>query len=398
MPSRTAAQTVADEQILRHAQAAAIHTPQLFTREGWNLFVRRDVVPVDLPDCAPAGTELDAYDPRLVYNSHLRVVRYPAFDDAMLRAAHTFQVNGNKTDGLLDTVIDGPPGTGKSLLLRAIGRALQQRIEKWHTDRIPVVHITTPYDQDKVHWIWEIAGFLGLTSSPTSPHALRDFRRYPDLSVPVTLVLERAKTQIILIDDIQRSTVDALAPVLHYFDYLRSRLGIAVIFCGTGATDIVFAARTRIDRHDEAFHHAALRAGPSAAKAPMTQRADRSLLPVTWLDPLPRKAGEQHTWLKVLKGFENDLRLHHLSEHALSRHAAYLHDRTGGYLKHLAHLICQTAVAAIEDGTEDITLELLTATHVGWNDTHPTPAPGPLQAAASEHGADSHGPAASAEK
>jgi hypothetical protein len=45
--------------------------------------------------------------------------------------------------------------------------------------------------------------------------------------------------------------------------------------------------------------------------------------------------------------------------------AEYLHRRTGGYLKLLSQLICQAAITAIEDGIEDITLELLKDIDVG---------------------------------
>ena len=54
-----------------------------------------------------------------------------------------------------------------------------------------------------------------------------------------------------------------------------------------------------------------------------------------------------------------------LSKDVLTRHAQYLHDRTGGYFLYLSQLICGAAVAAILDGTEDITREHLQAIRIG---------------------------------
>ncbi|MFD9636166.1 hypothetical protein [Streptomyces violascens] len=62
-------------------------------------------------------------------------------------------------------------------------------------------------------------------------------------------------------------------------------------------------------------------------------------------------------------GFEQDLSLYRLDQHALSKHAVELHRRTGGYFKALAHVISTAAVIAIRTGSENITIkELDTAT------------------------------------
>ncbi|MFD4874451.1 hypothetical protein ACFWOB_13900 [Streptomyces sp. NPDC058420] len=60
-----------------------------------------------------------------------------------VRPAHTG--DGNRYEGLLDMVVDGPAGSGRTILLRAIGRGFQQKGEKHSSDRILVVHITAPH-------------------------------------------------------------------------------------------------------------------------------------------------------------------------------------------------------------------------------------------------------------
>ncbi|WBP92054.1 AAA family ATPase [Kitasatospora cathayae] len=368
MKAATTQRTPREEQILAHAEAAPLRLRNLFTLDDWNWYVREKVEQPNLDTFATNNA-------RLIYNSHLRLVAHPEFDRALLRASLTFRGNEHRTEGPLDTVIDGPAGTGKTFLLRAIGREYQAWVEGKEAGRIPVVHITVPHDTDgKVNWVWEIACFLGLNPPPKDDRALLDLKRLPDLTHPVTHVLARARTRMLLIDDIQRTTPDQLGPALHYFDYLRSRHGVATIFCGTGAADIVQAARVRVDNHRDADTNLRERVKTQRAKAglpepdPSKQEPVRSELSVTWLDPIHCHEADQKTSLKVLKGFEDNLCLHNLSEHALTQHAAYLHKRTGGYLKHLSHLICQAAVDAMREGDENITLERLTTIRVGHND------------------------------
>ncbi|MET8594248.1 ATP-binding protein [Streptomyces sp. NPDC005078] len=366
--SRAAARTDREKRILIEAQAAPMRPQWMFTRTGWDRYVHEHLEPPDLQDCAPPGTPVADDDPRLVYNSHLRLVTYPAFDTALLKAHRVLWANRNRRDGFLDMSIDGPAGTGKSLLLREIGRSYQQSIEKHYTGRIPVIHILAPQDTDSlVNWVWEIARFLALAPEPKNEEEMLQPRRVSDLSGPVQHVLERSQTGLLLIDDIQRVTTDQLAPVLHYFDYLRNRLGISTVFCGTGAQQVVHSARIKADDHGtvESALRQRLPSQKDERNATLMPGVTPGRLPVTWVDPLPFHQGDQITWPRVLRGFEQDLRLHRLSENALVSQASDLHQRTGGYLKLASQLICQAAVAAIEEDIEDITPDLIASINMG---------------------------------
>ncbi|MFE9500531.1 hypothetical protein [Streptomyces collinus] len=56
---------------------------------------------------------------------------------------------------------------------------------------------------------------------------------------------------------------------------------------------------------------------------------------------------------------EQALRLRHHTPHTLARHADYLHQRTGGVMGSLSHLIREAALTALLDGSEKITKKLL---------------------------------------
>lgn len=362
-----------EERALQRAQLAPMRPECIYRRQGWNSFTREDITQPGLAEHPPLPTE-DARlsDPRLAYHAHLKLVSHQGYDEVLLASFRAVMVNSERREGILDRVIDGMSGTGKSLLLRAIGRTVQRDIEDRTKGALvaqtPVVHILAPADTDsKVNWVWEIACFLGLNPEPLNENELLRMRSYPDLTASVNYVLENALTRLLLVDDIQRVQPHQLAPVLHYFDYLRNRLGITTIFCGTGASDIVHEARAIADRHQVTVQrHLTRRATHSPGQQDTSQKDPaHSFLPITWLDPIPFNAQDKETWLQVLAGYEKHLSLHKLTKHALTEHHEYLHNRTGGYFLALSQLICQAATLAILTGTENITRTELDAIHIG---------------------------------
>ncbi|WP_234314160.1 hypothetical protein [Streptomyces sp. NBRC 109706] len=182
-------------------------------------------------------------------------------------------------------------------------------------------------------------------------------RRHQDVTLPVNYVLETAQTRLLLIDDINRASPQHLANVLPYFDYLREKLGISIVFCGTGASHRLHQARILAQDLIRVSEENRVRLERAGQPAQPVSPSPTALLPVTWLHPLPlgTKIEEQEMFRRVLASFEADLSLYRLEEHALSKHAATLHQRTGGYFKALTYVISTAAVIAIRTGSENIT-------------------------------------------
>ncbi|WP_327321089.1 ATP-binding protein [Streptomyces sp. NBC_01210] len=337
----------------------------LFQVTGWTHFVDEEVEPPVRAGSSP-GPDRRTDEQSIAYHRHLRMVPTDAMTHMQETVVEAVHGNSGRRDGLVDHVIDGPAGTGKTCLLRATGRAAQQEIEAGTGGRrqntIPVVHITAPADpEQRVNWVWEIASYLGLQPEPKSLAEVLEMRRNPDLTLPVNYVLETAQTRLLLIDDINRASPQHLANVLPYFEYLRDKLGISLVFCGTGASHLLHQARilagdlTRVSEENRVRLERADRPATPASPSPT------ALLPVTWLHPLPLNTEDDTTFREVLMGFEDDLSLYRLEEHALSQHAVELHRRTGGYFKALAYAVSTAAVIAIRSGSENITMKEIDA-------------------------------------
>ncbi|RPE26701.1 TniB protein [Streptomyces sp. Ag109_O5-1] len=340
----------------------------LFQLTGWTHFVDEEVNPPVLAPGTSPTEDRKTDEQAIAYHRHLRMVPTDAMTHMQKTVVEAVHRNSGSREGLMDHVIDGPAGTGKTCLLRAIGRTAQQEIEVATNGRqpntIPVVHITTPADPEpRVNWIWEIGSYLGLNPEPKSLTEVLEMRKHQDVTLPVNYVLETAQTRLLLVDDIDRSSPQQLANVLPYFDYLRDKLGISLIFCGTGASHLLHQARILAQDLTRVSAENRVRLAQAGRPADPVSPSPTALLPVTWLHPLPLgpKAEEQEMFRRVLASFEADLSLYRLEENALSKHAATLHQRTGGYFKALTYVISTAAVIAIHSGSENITEKELKA-------------------------------------
>jgi hypothetical protein len=69
-------------------------------------------------------------------------------------------------------------------------------------------------------------------------------------------------------------------------------------------------------------------------------------------------------WAQLIAALEATLRLHHHEPGTLPAQAKYLHQRTGGMIGSLTHLIRGAAIRAILGGQEALTRALLDTVHI----------------------------------
>ncbi|MFE1764014.1 ATP-binding protein [Streptomyces angustmyceticus] len=339
---------------LANARTSPLTARLLTTREGWNDFVHRLVTPPDLQDCAPAGVPVTDNDPRMRYHGEMLPVLTPALRRGLLDARRILRTNRFRSVGRsMDIVIDGERGAGKTLLLCQIGRGYQGALESepgFDASRIPVIYINVPPDRDSnMHWSLPFAEFLGL---PYMRNPDRGDFRTTDMTGPVTHVMKHAGTQLVLVDGIDRLTDHEARAALSYFESLQDHIRVTFIYCGTGARDVIHAARYSGRR----------------SKLPQQGRKFDSDMPVLWVNAIDYSSEAPEDWENVVEAFEDDLRLHKHKENTLLELATYLHERTGGYMETLNQLICQAAQEAITNGTEAITKDLLDDIHTGRGD------------------------------
>ncbi|WP_318205846.1 ATP-binding protein [Streptomyces sp. SCL15-4] len=340
--------------VLADARTSPLTAGLLTTKEGWNDFVHRIVLPPDLQDCAPAGITVTDNDPRMRYHGEMLPVLTPALRRGLLDARRILRTNRFRSVGRsMDMVIDGERGAGKTLLLCQIGRGYQGMIESdsgTDPNRVPVIYINVPPDRDSsMHWSLPFAEFLGLQYMRNP--AKGDYRTL-DVTLPVTHVMKHAGTQLVLVDGIDRLSDGEARTALSYFESLQDHTRVTFIYCGTGARDAIHAARYTGRR----------------SKLPHQGMKFDSDMPVLWVGTIDYSPTAPEDWEDVVEAFEDDLRLHKHQKGTLIGLASYLHKRTGGYIETLNHLICQAAQEAIERGTEALTKDLLDDIHTGRGD------------------------------
>jgi len=89
-------------------------------------------------------------------------------------------------------------------------------------------------------------------------------------------------------------------------------------------------------------------------------------------------------WRSMVATMEQALRLHRHEPGSLVAQARYLHQRTGGLISSLSHIVRATAICAIAEGSEQITRGLLDGIVVDHATESAAPKPPRPREAASE--------------
>jgi hypothetical protein len=310
----------------------------LTAKPAWARFVAdTPALPSLLPDeqwkvLDPAGR--DAYDEmRLRHHGRLVTVATPLVNDVIRRGRRLALLNRDQVTARRGLIISGPPATGKSTAITQLGKHHEIRVRRQRGDLpgpfLPVVYITVPPAATPKVVAAEFARFLGLPVTRSLNQV--------QITNAVCDVLAQLGCQLVLVDEVHNISLHTRygAETSDQLKYLAERISATFVYAGVNLEAEGLFAGTRGAQIAGRF--------TSITSQPFGNRT----------------AVERQDWSALVATLEQNLLLHRLESHTLLRHADYLHDRTGGLIGSLSHLIREAALDAILDGTETITKTML---------------------------------------
>ncbi|MFY1673949.1 TniB family NTP-binding protein [Plantactinospora sp. WMMB334] len=309
----------------------------LTTKEGWRRFVDTEPnPPALLTEAALAGLSAGrrvGYDEaRMEYHADLPLVNTPVIRQVIATSRLLIQLNRNQVSARRGVIISGASGTGKTTALSQLGRAHELAARRRHPQdrhRLPVVYITVPPAATPRMVAVEFARFFGLPA-PRSANLT-------DVTNAVCATAARTHVDLVLVDEIHNISLAtrAGAEVSDTLKYFAERLPATFIYAGLDVDEIGLFAGTRGRQIAGRF----------------------TLIPAR---PFDYGTSEQReTWRGLVSTMEASLRLHRHQPGTFTGLDEYLFARTSGMIGSLSHLVRGAAVLAIQDGTEQITKDLL---------------------------------------
>lgn len=304
---------------------------QLTTLEGWRTFTTAEAAPPPLlsPHRWAALPEADRQlydDYRLDYHTRLAAVATSTLRKVVNTGRRLTLLNRHAVSGRRGMVLSGPAGTGKTTAITQLGKTHEaiDRLRHPGAQRIPVIYVTVPPAATPRMLAVEFARFLGL---PILHRA-----NITDVIEAVCGIAIDARVSLVCVDEIHNLALATRngAEVSDTLKYFSERIPATFVYAG-------------ID----------LQRGGLFSGTRGRQIAGRFTLIPTLAFPL---APEWHSLLATL---EDALRLHRHTPATLTGLDRYLHQRTGGMIGSLSHLIRAAATEAILDGTEAITKQAL---------------------------------------
>jgi hypothetical protein len=318
--------------------SAAAEVPDAGRREptmtlaGWRRFV--DAAPASFGLLAGQqwqalpGEQRSRYDEaRINYHSELVVVATSTIREVARQGRLLTMLNRREISARRGLIVSGLPATGKSTALKQLGRTHELMVRERYpgAGRIPVVYVTTPPKGSPRKLAMEFARFLGLPP-------VRRGQNTTDIADAVCQVLIDARTDLVLVDEIHNLNLATSAgeDMSDHLKYFTEHLPATFAYAGVNVerSGLFTGVRGR-------------------------QIAGRCVLVST--GPFPC----QGEWAALLATLDAALRLHRHRPGTLPGLGKYLHQRTGGMIGSLSHLVRAAALTAILDGTEEITRTLL---------------------------------------
>ncbi|CAL9491051.1 hypothetical protein SUDANB6_03247 [Streptomyces sp. enrichment culture] len=296
--------------------------------EGWRRFIEEDPAVFELlPEHqwqALSPPMRDAYDEaRIAYHSELQVVRTSTVKDIAHQGRLLTLLNQREHGARRGLIVSGEWTTGKTTALKQLGRLHELRVRQRYpgSDRIPVVYITAPPKGSPRKLAMEFARFLGLPLIGPRHNTI-------DVTSAVCQVLIESRTDLVLVDEIHLLNHATIAgeDLSDHLKYFTEHLPATFVYAGINVEQSGLFTGIR-----------------------GKQLAGRCVLVRT--GPFPLNA----EWRSLIASMENTLRLHRHEPNTLVKMAKYLHQRTGGMIGSLSHLIRAAAISAILDQSECIT-------------------------------------------
>jgi hypothetical protein len=306
----------------------------LTTIDGWRCFVTDTPEPPEarLPD-----------DVRLDYHTRLTVVATSALRQVINAGRRLVLLNRHAISARRGLILSGPAGTGKTTAVTQLGKTHETIDRARHPgldDRIPVVYVTVPPAATPRMLAVEFARFLGL---PVTTRA-----NITDVIEAVCGVMNDTRTTVVCVDEIHNLSLATRtgAEVSDTLKYFSERIPATFIYAGINVEREGLFAGTRGQQIAGRFGLITTTAFP-------------------YLDE----------WKGMVATLEGSLRLRNHRPGTLTALDGYLHQRTGGMIGSLSHLIRGAAIEAILDGTETITKRLLDAVELDHAAQHRTTEP-----------------------
>ena len=309
------------------------------TLEGWRRFVEADPPEFELlPE--PEWTELDQQsrmrynEARVAHHSELVVVTTSAIQKITREGQLLTLLNQREIGARRGLIISGGAATGKTTAVKQLGRFHQLRVRTRYGDksRIPVVYVTAPPKGSPRKLAMEFARFLGLPP-------VRSRMNVTDIADAVCQVLVDARTDIVVVDEIHNLNLDTRAgeELSDHLKYFTEHLPATFVYAGIDVerSGVFTGTRGR-------------------------QLAGRCAVINTGAFPYGQE------WKPLVAAMEGTLRLHRHEPGTLVREAKYIHQRTGGMIGSLAHLIRSAAIRAMLDQTEQITRQSMDAVLIDY--------------------------------
>jgi len=328
----------------------------LSTLDGWREFTTLSASPPDLlaeAGYAALGSDAKAtYDEeRLDYHTRLGVVGTSVLRQGVTTGRRLTLLNRHAISARRGLILSGAAGTGKTTAITQLGKTHEATDRARHPgwERIPVIYVTVPPAATPRMLAMEFARFLGL---PIPARA-----NMTDIIEAVCGVAIDTSASMVLVDEIHNMQLATRsgAEVSDTLKYLSERIAATFVYAG-------------IDLERQGLF-SGIRGSQIAGR-------------FTLIRTLPFPLADE--WRGLAATLEDALRLRRHQAGTLAGLDRYLHQRTGGMIGSLSHLIRGAAIEAIQSGTEQITRKLLDTIdidHAAQQDSSPGTAAGRRTAA-----------------